>query len=195
MPERAGLRGPRPGRVLGLYALSVMDRDGPIYGYSLADRISDRTDGAWHPGAGAIYPALQSLVERGFARSGRKGRRRVYSITPQGRKALGQIRRGRMGGPGIGPDLGLLWSEIVSPGDPGQHLIRHLHHHLEAIGEYLERDPQMKAGRASLREQVRAELRAAETRLEALVTGPRPPAGARTDKLTGRERYLEATRA
>ncbi len=187
MPPRPGLRGPRPGRVLGLYALSVMDRDGPVYGYSLADRISDRTDGAWRPGAGAIYPALQSLVERGFARSGRAGRRRVYTITARGRKALGQIRRARMGGPGTGPDLGLLWSEIVSPGDPGQHLIRHLHHHLEAIGEYLERDPQMRAGGVTLREQVETELHAAEARLRALETAPWLPARAR--------RPVEAARA
>ena len=175
MPPRARLRGPRPGRVLGLYALSVMDRDGPIYGYSLANRISDRTDGAWRPGAGAIYPALQSLVAKGFARSGREGRRQVYTITSRGRTALAQIRRGPMGGRGTGPDLGLLWSEIVSPGDPGQHLVRHLHHHLEAIGEYLERDPQMKAGRVSLREQVETELQAAETRLKSLEIISRPP--------------------
>lgn len=174
MSPRVRLRGPRPGRFLALYALSVMDRQGPVYGYSLADQISDRTEGVWRPGAGAIYPALQSLVARGLARSGRDGRRRVYSITPRGRKALEQIRRARGGGPGRGPDLGLLWSEILSPGDPGQHLVRHLHHHLEAIGEYLERDPQMRAGGVSLREQVEAELRAAETRLRGLDREARP---------------------
>ena len=173
--------------MLGLYALSVMDRHGPVYGYSLAERISERTDGAWRPGAGAIYPALQILVARGFARSSRVGRRRVYTITSRGRKALAQIRRGRIGHPGTGPDLGLLWSEIASAGDPGQHLIRHLHHHLEAIGEYLERDPQMKAGQVLLREQVETELHAAETRLRALETIPRPPARA--------HRPVEAARA
>lgn len=195
MPRRTGLRGPRPGRVLALYALSVMDRDGPVYGYSLADRISDRTDGAWRPGAGAIYPALQSLVERGFARSGRHGRRRVYTITGQGRRALNQIRRGRVGGPGTGPDLGLLWSEIVSPGDPGQHLIRHLHHHLEAIGGYLERDPQLKAGQVSLREQVVAELRAAETRLRSLESSPRPAPSARPINIRRPRKSWEVARA
>ena len=195
MPPRTGLRGPRPGRVLGLYALSVMDRDGPVYGYSLADRISERTDGAWRPGAGAIYPALQALVEKGFARSGRKGRRRVYTITPRGRRALGQIRRGQMGGPRTGPDLGLLWSEIVSPGDPGQQLIRHLHHHLEAIGGYLERDPQLKAGQVSLREQVVVELRAAETRLRALESPSRSVSGTRANQLPHREISSEAGHA
>lgn len=195
MPAQAGLRGPRPGRVLALYALSVMERDGPVYGYSLADRVSDRTDGAWRPGAGAIYPALQSLVVRGFARSGREGRRRVYTITSRGRKALGQIRRGRIGSPGTGPDLGLLWSEIASAGDPGQHLVRHLHRHLEAIGAYLERDPQMKAGGGSLREQVETELHAAETRLKSLETATRLRSATPPNELPGRGRPLEAFRA
>jgi DNA-binding PadR family transcriptional regulator len=77
MLRAAGPRGPRPGRLLGLYALAVMERDGPIYGYSLADRVAERTDGGWRPGAGAIYPALQVLVTRGMARSSRDGRRRV----------------------------------------------------------------------------------------------------------------------
>jgi len=195
MSRPAGLRGPRPGRLLGLYALSVMDRDGPIYGYLLAERVSDRTEGAWRPGAGAIYPALQSLVARGFARSGREGRRRVYAITPRGRKALGQIRRGWTGGPGTGPDLGRLWSEIASAGDPGQHLIRHLHHHLEAIQTYLERNPQMKAGRVSLREQVEVELRAAQTRLESLEIAPLPASGTRPNPFLGRDRTVEVARA
>jgi DNA-binding PadR family transcriptional regulator len=195
MRHRPGLRGPRPGRVLGLYALSVMDREGPVHGYMLADRVSDRTDGAWRPGAGAIYPALQSLVTRGFARSSREGRRRVYTITPRGRKALGQIRRGWTGGSRTGPDLGLLWSEIASAGDPGQHLVRHLRHHLEAIGIYLERDPEMKAGGVSLREQIETELRAAEARLRSLERSPRPLSRTRPHEPARRERPWEAVRA
>jgi DNA-binding PadR family transcriptional regulator len=160
---------------LGLYALSVMDRDGPVYGYSLAERVSDRTDGAWRPGAGAIYPALQSLVKKGFAKGSRDGRRRVYTITPAGRSFLVRVRRGWMGGGRTGPDLGLLWSEVAGDGDPGQHLLRHLRHHLEGIATYLERDPQMKAGSGSLRDQVRAELAVAERRLGSIESARRPP--------------------
>jgi DNA-binding PadR family transcriptional regulator len=177
MSRPAGPRGPRPGRVLGLYALSVMARDGPIYGYSLADRIAERTDGGWRPGAGAIYPALQSLVERGLARSAKDGRRRVYSITRAGRAFLVRVRRGWMGAGRTGPDLGMLWSEIAGARDAGDHLLRHLRRHLDGIGTYLERDPEMRAGRGLLRDLVQAELRVAEARLDALGTSPTRPAG------------------
>ena len=168
MSRLAGWRGPRPGRLLGLYALSVMERDGPVYGYLLAERIADRTEGAWRPGAGAIYPALQSLVKNGFARAAPDGRRRMYSLTPQGRTFLGRVRRGWTGSGRTGPDLGRLWSEIAGGGDPGQHLLRHLRHHLEGIAAYLERDPGMRAGSGTLRDQFLAELRVAENRTESL---------------------------
>lgn len=170
MSRPIGLRGPRPGRLLGLYALSVMERDGPIYGYSLADRISDRTDGAWRPGAGAIYPALQALVQRGVARAALDGRRRVYRITPAGRLLLRRVRRNWMGAGTSGPDLGMLWSEIAGEGDPGQHILQHLRRHLETATTYLERDPEMRTGSGTLRAQVLSELRVTESRLEALAT-------------------------
>jgi DNA-binding PadR family transcriptional regulator len=154
--------------VIGLYALATMEREGPVYGYQLADRISERTDGAWRPGAGAIYPALASLAERGLARSVAGGARRLYTITPRGRAFLGRIRRDWMGGAGTGPDLSRLWAEISGAGDAGQHQLQHLRRHLEQIAAALERDPTMPAGGAGFREQVLAELRVSTSRLDAL---------------------------
>ena len=182
MPRPPGLRGPRPGRLLGLYALSVMDRDGTIYGYSLADRIAERTDGGWRPGAGAIYPALQTLVEKGWARSSLDGRRRVYAITRSGRTFLARVRRGWMGAGRSGPDLSMLWSEIAGEADAGQHMLRHLHRHLEGIASYIERDPGVRSGGASLNDLVQAELRITQSRLDSLrrassSRSPRPRRG------------------
>ncbi|MGA8542038.1 MAG: PadR family transcriptional regulator [Thermoplasmata archaeon] len=160
-----------------------MEREGPVYGYSLADRVSDRTDGAWRPGAGAIYPALQTLVKRGFARGDLQGRRRIYTVTPAGRAFLRRLRANWMGGARSGPDLGMIWSEIAGSGDPGQHLLQHLRHHLEGITSYIERDPRMPAGAGPLREQVQAELRVTLARLDALA--PTSPSRARRHRTGG----------
>jgi DNA-binding PadR family transcriptional regulator len=168
MAARGGFHGPRPGRVIGLYALATMDREGPVYGYQLAERIEARTEGAWRPGAGAIYPALAALAERGMARSVPSGGRRVYAITPRGRAFLTRIRRSWIGAGGAGPDLSRLWAEISGAGDTGQHLLRHLRRHLDGIAAMLERDPRMTAGSTGFRDQVLAELRVSETRLSAL---------------------------
>ncbi|HTT73607.1 MAG TPA: PadR family transcriptional regulator [Thermoplasmata archaeon] len=163
---RPSTPGPMPGRVLWLYALATLDREGSLYGYSLADRIANRTDGTWRPGPGAIYPALRSLVERGAARSSIDGSRRVYSITPAGHALLRRIRE-QMAGPGPGaPDLGLLWAEIAGSDDPGDHLLRHLRRHLEGLDTFLARRPDAKIGSIPLREAAIADLSAAVQRLD-----------------------------
>ncbi|HTT15129.1 MAG TPA: PadR family transcriptional regulator [Thermoplasmata archaeon] len=158
-------RGPMQGRVLGLYALATLDREGSVYGYLLSERIGAKTDGAWRPGPGAIYPALSTLVERGYARSSVAGKRRLYSITPAGRAALRRIRAQMAGvGPGA-PDLSLLWAEIAGSSDPGAHLIRHLRRHLDALEALLERQPDAQAGGRPLRDAALAELSATLDRL------------------------------
>jgi DNA-binding PadR family transcriptional regulator len=137
-----------------------MDRDGPVYGYQLAERIAERTEGAWRPGAGAIYPALNSLVERGFARSTPARGRRMYAVTPRGRAFLVRVRKEWMGAGRSGPDLSRLWAEISGSGDAAQHVLRHVRRHLDSLAALVERseDP-------SLGSQVMAELRVAESRL------------------------------
>ncbi|HTW77690.1 MAG TPA: PadR family transcriptional regulator [Thermoplasmata archaeon] len=173
MAERIRFHGPRPGRVLGLYALATMSKEGPVYGYQLAERIAERTDGAWHPGAGAIYPALTSLARKGYARAAPGRGRRMYSITPRGRAFLARVRSQWMGGRGSGPDLSRLWAEISGAGDPGEHLLRHLHRHLDSIVTLLDQDPDMRAGSGNFRALVREELRVADERLA-------PPGGGRS---------------
>ncbi len=168
MVRRPKFLGPRPGRVLGLYALAAMDRDGPVYGYQLTERIAERTDGAWRPGAGAVYPALNSLVERGLARSAAARGRRMYSITPRGRAFLGRIRKEWMGGGRSGPDLSRLWAEVAGARDPGQHALQHVRRHLESLATLVERSEDPGLG-----SQVMAELRVVESRVAPFVAGPR----------------------
>lgn len=161
-------RAPLPGRVLGLYALAAMERDGPLYGYQFAERVADRTQGGWRPGPGAVYPALRSLTARGLARVQRRGRRRVYSISPQGRRFLTGIRRSWSLRDRQGPDLSALWAEIAGSSDTGQHLLRHLRRHFDSLSNQLESSPERRIGASTLREQVLAEVEAMRARLLAL---------------------------
>ncbi len=130
-----------PPRRIGLYALATMEREGPIHGYGLAQRIAERTAGAWKPGPGAIYPSLQGLVERGLARSEGSGRRREYRITPAGRAVLRRVRS-RQGPDGRrGPDLAVLWAEVVGAGDLAAFLLHRLRRSLDAISTTLQAGP------------------------------------------------------
>lgn len=165
MMSPAPTHGPMPSRLIGFYALSVMAAEGPLHGYMLAERIADRTDGAWRPGAGAIYPALETLTERQLARVTSEGRRRVYRITPKGRLLLRTLRRGMAWRTRGGPDLGRLWSEIAGVADPGQFMLENLRRRLDGIVNYLSRDGSDPSAHRALRERFRSELRLAEERL------------------------------
>jgi DNA-binding PadR family transcriptional regulator len=166
------------GRLLSMYALSVMAREGPIHGYQLAQRIAERTQGSWRPGAGAIYPALNRLTERGFATPRAVGPRRTYSITPRGRRFLGGMVDRVNGSRGSVPDTTVLWMEIVGEGDRGRYVLRNVRTQLERAERYAEMVAGTDLGRAFDRE-LGDELRRLESRLREHVRRRAPRTGAR----------------
>ncbi len=77
-----------------LLVLSVL-RDGELYGYEIAQRVRERSGGAFAPSEGSLYPALHSLEADGALqaewRDSDKGpRRRYYRITPTGSGLLAE---------------------------------------------------------------------------------------------------------
>jgi DNA-binding PadR family transcriptional regulator len=63
----------------------------PCHGYEILQDIDTKTEGAWRPGAGSIYPILKRLLTSGYIKTDDKADgpdRRVYSITPKGRDVL-----------------------------------------------------------------------------------------------------------
>ncbi len=58
----------------------------PGHGYEVIQYLEARTNGVWRPSAGSIYPALQLLEDEGLVRSGDQEGRRVYRLTPAGRR-------------------------------------------------------------------------------------------------------------
>ncbi len=128
---------PPPGdfrrRAIGMYALALMARDGALHGYGLSERIAERTEGAWRPGAGAVYPSLRKLEELGLARSRVGGRRRMYAITPAGRALLSSLRARHRAARSAPPDLSELWSEILGSSGAEEFLIQRLRRAFAAI--------------------------------------------------------------
>ena len=77
-----------------LLVLTVL-RDGELYGYEIAQRIRDRSGGAFIPGEGSLYPALHALEADGALQASWQGsdrgpRRRYYMITDAGLRLLEQ---------------------------------------------------------------------------------------------------------
>jgi DNA-binding PadR family transcriptional regulator len=57
----------------------------PWNGYQIIQAIADRTHGVWRPSAGSVYPALAQLEDEGLISPDGEGRRRMYTLTGEGR--------------------------------------------------------------------------------------------------------------
>jgi PadR family transcriptional regulator PadR len=81
-----------PAGALGLLILRVL-RSGPLHGYAIAQRIHTLSAEVLHVEEGALYPALQKILLKGWAVSewgiSETNRKvRFYRLTPAGRKQL-----------------------------------------------------------------------------------------------------------
>jgi DNA-binding PadR family transcriptional regulator len=55
-------------------------------GYQIIQEIAQRSHGVWRPSAGSVYPALQQLEDEGLISPEGEGRRRMYTLTDEGRQ-------------------------------------------------------------------------------------------------------------
>jgi DNA-binding PadR family transcriptional regulator len=75
-------------------ALLVALSDGPGHGYELITRLEEKSDGAWRPSPGSVYPTLQLFEDEGLVRSEERDGKRVYALTDAGRtEAAERIER------------------------------------------------------------------------------------------------------
>jgi len=106
-PFGPGMRrgGPRMfGRGDLKYALLRLLQERPMHGYEMIRELEERSSGFYTPSAGAVYPTLQLLEDRGWVTSQSVEGKNVYTITDTGRQALEEQRQraDEWGGPGFG---------------------------------------------------------------------------------------------
>jgi DNA-binding PadR family transcriptional regulator len=83
-------------------ALLVLLHEQPRNGYQLIQEIEQRSEGAWRPSPGSVYPALQQLEDEGLVRTEETEGRRTYALTDEGR---GYVEENR-------DDLGEPWKAV-----------------------------------------------------------------------------------
>lgn len=102
-PGRMGRPGPRGGRRgrkggdVRAAALILLD-EAPAHGYHLIGQISERSNGAWTPSPGSIYPVLQQLEDEGLIEFDRVDGRKTANLTAAG-KAYVEEHRETLGEP------------------------------------------------------------------------------------------------
>jgi DNA-binding PadR family transcriptional regulator len=78
------------------YIVLKIIKDKPNHGYDIIKMVELLSKGRWTPSAGSIYPALESLESKGFIQSDEIDRRKVYSITPEGKAALDRMTQEKL---------------------------------------------------------------------------------------------------
>lgn len=91
-PFGPGGRGPGGPRFMGRgdlkYVLLGLLRERPMHGYEMMKQLEEQASGFYTPSAGAIYPTLQLLEDRGWVTSETVDGKKIYTITDAGRQEL-----------------------------------------------------------------------------------------------------------
>ena len=97
-PEFGGRRGPRARRGDVRAAILEVLAGDEMNGYQLIQQISERTNGAWKPSPGSVYPALQQLEDEGLVQTVESEGKRAYELTAEGRDYVA-ANRDELGNP------------------------------------------------------------------------------------------------
>jgi DNA-binding PadR family transcriptional regulator len=101
---RGGGRRMRRGDVRA--AILVLLAEGPQNGYGVMQEIEQRSDGAWRPSPGSVYPSLQLLADEGLIRGESREGGNVFELTDAGRSYVEENRE-RLGEPWKQAEQGL----------------------------------------------------------------------------------------
>lgn len=73
-------------------ALLLLLAEEPRNGYGLMQEVERRSDGAWRPSPGSVYPALAQLEDEGLVRAGEQDGRKQFVLTDEGRAHVDEHR-------------------------------------------------------------------------------------------------------
>lgn len=103
-PRRGGPfgRGRRRKRGDVRAAVIVLLAEEPRNGYQLMQEIEERSEGAWRPSPGSIYPALSQLEDEGLIAVDDSAGKKLFTLTDEGRKHFDEH----------GEQLGEPWADL-----------------------------------------------------------------------------------
>jgi DNA-binding PadR family transcriptional regulator len=108
-----------------------------MHGYEMIKEIEERTEGAWTPSAGSIYPTLQLLEDEGLINGQEVEGKRRFTLTETG-TAEQQSRAGEE----------TPWDAVRAEADPEQirlrDSVRKLHHAIGQVFHAAEEDQQRR---------------------------------------------------
>jgi len=83
--QRTGPRARRGDVRAAILDVLHADVEQNLNGYQVIQKIAERTDGAWKPSPGSVYPTIQQLEDEGLLATGEDAGRKVLRLTDAGR--------------------------------------------------------------------------------------------------------------
>lgn len=65
--------------------------EAPMHGYQIIQELSARSEGAWSPSPGSVYPTLQLLADEGLVTSEESGGKKVFRLTEAGTATVAEM--------------------------------------------------------------------------------------------------------
>ncbi len=65
-----------------------------MHGYQIMQELAERTNGAWQPSPGSVYPALQQLADERLISSKDQDGRKIFQLTDEGRTVTSEAEKG-----------------------------------------------------------------------------------------------------
>jgi DNA-binding PadR family transcriptional regulator len=111
-------------------AILLLLEEEPRNGYQVMQEIEQRSEGAWRPSPGSVYPAFQLLADEGLIRGEARDGGNVFELTDAGRTYLDENRE-RFGSPwekageGVPDDVRELFQLALQVGVAARQVIHH----------------------------------------------------------------------
>jgi DNA-binding PadR family transcriptional regulator len=109
-------------------AVLLLLAESPRNGYQLIQELAERSQGAWRPSPGSVYPVLQQLEDEGLVVSTAADVGRMYRITEAGTAYIESHRS----------EMGVPWEEAANAvGQPAMEFGQLLHQVLAAVRQVM----------------------------------------------------------
>jgi len=132
-----------PRGLLHFYALLSIARK-PMRGYDLMKEIEIKTEGAWRPGPGAVYPVLRKLANQGNITAKKKvggGPHHVlYEITPVGLENIANAKKMMKSSTERWSLMRQLFIDLMEPDDLVRFVLNSLELQIELVHTLVESD-------------------------------------------------------
>ncbi|SFR87618.1 transcriptional regulator, PadR family [Agromyces sp. CF514] len=100
--------------------------ENPSNGYAIIKAVADKTEGAWRPSPGSVYPTLQQLVDEGLIVAVGEGRKTEFQLTDDGRAYVAEHE----------DEIAGAWASVPKPSESATELFQAVGRLMGVVGQF-----------------------------------------------------------